>query len=127
MPYPDFGMCAAVLDYRRLGKQRVEALQIGNAIRGESRGWRSHPCVRMWEGYLPALLAYQNAMVLEWGRRGYRNVKMGLIPVDGVELPPWMGDERVHSSHRAALLLKDPEWYGQFGWKESPGYDYFWP
>ena len=28
LPFPDFKMSAQVLDYKRLGKQRVEALQI---------------------------------------------------------------------------------------------------
>ena len=32
LPYADFARCAAVLDPRRLGKQRVEVLQIMRAI-----------------------------------------------------------------------------------------------
>jgi Pyrimidine dimer DNA glycosylase len=32
LPYPDFVACARVLDSRRLGKQRVEALQILRAL-----------------------------------------------------------------------------------------------
>jgi hypothetical protein len=49
-------------------------------------------------------------------------------------LPPWFGNERLHSSHRAALLYKNPEWYGRFGWKEKPAVPdakgrlpYYWP
>ena len=26
--------------------------------------------------------------------------------------PEWIGDERVHASHRVALVRKDPEFYG---------------
>lgn len=37
LPYADFSMSAKCLDYRRLGKQRVEAMQILNAIRGEKK------------------------------------------------------------------------------------------
>jgi len=33
LPYADFARCAEVLDPRRLGKQRVEALQIMRACR----------------------------------------------------------------------------------------------
>jgi hypothetical protein len=81
----------------------------------------------MWRGYDPALSAYFNAVVKEWVARGYVN-NLELFPVDGsVEMPPWMGDERLHSSHRGALLVKDPVWYGQFGWGEKPQIDYFWP
>ena len=32
LPYPDFRQSAACLDYRRLGKQRVEGVQILKAI-----------------------------------------------------------------------------------------------
>jgi hypothetical protein len=32
LPYEDFTLSAQVLDYRRLGKQRVEALQIYNVL-----------------------------------------------------------------------------------------------
>jgi hypothetical protein len=34
-------------------------------------------------------------------------------------LPPWFGDERLHSSHRAALLFKNPGWYGKLEWVEK--------
>ena len=46
----DFKLCARVLDRQRLGKQRVEVLQILQTLLGESTGWRNHPCVRMWKG-----------------------------------------------------------------------------
>jgi hypothetical protein len=32
LPYPDFGATAAVLDARRLGKQRVETVQVLRAL-----------------------------------------------------------------------------------------------
>ena len=35
LPYPDFVKSAKALDYKRLGKQRVEAWQILRALRGE--------------------------------------------------------------------------------------------
>ena len=38
LPYPSFDASAKVLDYRRLGKQRVEAYQILNTITGKSAG-----------------------------------------------------------------------------------------
>ena len=39
LPYPSMGQSVRCLDYRRLGKQRVEALQILNALDGKSKGW----------------------------------------------------------------------------------------
>jgi hypothetical protein len=38
-----------------------------------------------------------------------------------------MGHHDFHSSHRAALLYKDFEWYSQFGWCEQPQLHYLWP
>jgi hypothetical protein len=42
-------------------------------------------------------------------------------------LPPWLGDERLHRSHRAALVRKDPIHYrGRFDDGEDD-VAYFWP
>ena len=48
LPYDDFVKSAKVLDYRRLGKQRVEAMQLLKAISGQG-GWRNHPAALMWK------------------------------------------------------------------------------
>jgi hypothetical protein len=46
LPYPDSKKSIQTLDYRRLGKQRVEAYQILRAITYGS-GWRYHPVTKM--------------------------------------------------------------------------------
>jgi Pyrimidine dimer DNA glycosylase len=127
LPYGDFDRSAQVLDYRRLGKQRVEALQIINVLEGRSTGWKRHPAVRMWEGYVDGLKSYLRSMITEWVRRGY--VNNIVIPSYGLPTiqPPWLGDEHFHSSHRAALLHKNWDYYSQFGWVEEPKLDYYWP
>src|SRR5687768_5243480 len=51
LPYPDFERSARALDPRRLGKQRVEVLQICNALHRETGGWINHPVTRMWRGF----------------------------------------------------------------------------
>jgi hypothetical protein len=43
LPYPDFAESAQVLDQARLGKQRVEALQVLRAVTLPGYGWQSHP------------------------------------------------------------------------------------
>ena len=58
LPDPDFERTARILDDRRLGKQRVEVLQILNAMHRTSGGWVNHPATRMWRGFEPALVAY---------------------------------------------------------------------
>ena len=138
LPYPSFEESAKVLDWRRLGKQRVEGMQIINAISGVPRkdgrpykGWLNHPCSIMWKPYLNALKHYTNVMIREWISRGYNN-NMELYEVDEMvnddmlHFPHWLGDERVHSSHRANLLRKDYEYYSQFNWTESPESPYVW-
>ena len=131
LPYPDFLASARCLDYRRLGKQRVEAFQILRTLRGEGRmGWKNHPAVKMWRGHEEALAAYMNAMIWEWKRRGYRNTMQTAhvgSPLPSLIMPLWLGDQRVHASHRSNLLRKDPAHYGQFGWTEPADLPYVWP
>lgn len=126
LPFSDFKKSAEVLDFRRLGKQRSEALTIIRAIE-VGNGWSGHPAVKMWEGYTRALKVYHDVVIEEWVNRGFEN-NMDFYDVNKpIELPPWLGDERLHRSHRSNLLRKDPEFYGQYGWEVSPDLEYFWP
>lgn len=134
LPYPNFVASARALDWRRLGKQRVEGRQLQTAIqRGDRTGWGRHPAALMWEKHVVALMAYTDCCIREWQRRGYENNMPLMLEVDApyflteVVMPPWLGDPAFHSAHRAALLYKDPDWYGQFGWTEEPKLDYIWP
>jgi hypothetical protein len=125
---------AKVLDRQRLGKQRVEAWQLLNALspmRGESKGWVNHPALRMWVGHRRSLALYGITMCYEWTRRGYRDTMAerfrpfvrGLFPV----APDWLGDEDFHLSHRSNLIRKMPEHYGSI-WPDVPSdMPYVWP
>lgn len=128
LPYPNFIESARALDWRRLGKQRVEALQIVRALTSPSYGWKRHPATLMWAGHLAALKYYHDVMVREWVARGYRNT-MALFeprPLSCV-MPSWVGDSAFHASHRSNLLRKDPEFYSKFGWSEPHDLPYVWP
>jgi hypothetical protein len=126
LPYDDLVKSARCLDYRRLGKQRVEAKQILNALQpGSTSGWRNHPAVRMWRGYESALTQYMNVCIAEWVVRGYRNT-MPILHVDNVVLPPWFGGV-IHASHRSNLLRKDPAFYASYRWTEPMDIPYHWP
>ena len=134
LPDESFVISATLLDYRRLGKQRVEALQIYNALTGVPTksgkaytGWLNHPAVTMWKGYEIALLLYKNKMIEEWILRGYNNTMDMVGLPDSIDMPPWLGDDRVHSSHRSNLLNKDQEFYSQYNWKEPNNMEYYWP
>jgi hypothetical protein len=130
LPLADFAASARVLDWRRLGKQRVEAWMIHDLLTvpaSRYRSWERHPAVGMWRGYDAALALYFWTMVEEWLRRGYRSTITLPRPSDPPALPPWLGDDALHASHRSNLLRKDPEWYGRFGWNEPPDLPYVWP
>ncbi len=140
LPYADFADSSAVLDPRRLGKQRVETFQILRALTWPQYAWKSHPAVRMWRGFVPALVAYGLANCAEWTRRGFADsVRESLLEFTdgeavamadlarGGELPPWLGDAALHRSHRSALLRKDPDWYGPWFPDVPDDLPYFWP
>jgi hypothetical protein len=132
LPHESFEHSASVLDYRRLGKQRVETYQLLRGLLGVSQGWLSHPASLMWRGYEPALALYGIVMCNEWVRRGYKDTCRGKIdalvpPEQPIIMPPWLGREDIHSSHRSNLLRKAPDHYGQFGWREPDDLPYVWP
>ena len=128
LPYRDFKQSFKILDWRRLGKQRVEAHQILNVLleRTNTKGWRNHPITRMWDGYEPALQLYFNMCVKEWTDRGYNNNMEFAKINDVIVYPHWLGNKSFHSSPRANLLRKDYEYYSQFGWGEDSTNPYTW-
>ena len=130
LPYADFEKSARCLDYRRLGKQRVEAKQIIDCIEGKgNQGWKHHPAVRMWEGYTDALKIYYNTIVEEWVSRGYKNnmklYSMGTMPIL-VGRPEWFGRKDFHDAHKSNLLRKDKEFYGKYNWDVPDDLPYLW-
>jgi hypothetical protein len=135
MPYSDFTLSLNCLDYKRLGKQRVETKQLLNALAGLTKGWVNHPAAKMWRGHEAALARYGAISSRLWLERGYKD---SLLPFfeeqeklwaekTGIDKPPWMGDERVHASHRSNLLRKDKVFYGAYGWTEPDTLPYLWP
>lgn len=142
LPYADFKRSLETLDYRRLGKQRVEAFQLlvanGNkwalAERtrrtgkvGTPKGWVNHPAAVMWRGYDDALMTYMNASIIEWTKRGYNNTMSKADTLTSFVMPPWFGWPEFHASHRSNLLRKDAKYYSQFNWTEPDNLEYVWP
>ena len=136
LPYPSFSESATVLDRARLGKQRVENLQIMKALTLPGYGWRNHPAVKMWRGHECELMDYQNAICDEWVARGYADtcrdktfaVHRDTDDTDHAEArPDWLGDPTFHLSHRSNLIRKDATRYGLF-WPDVPAdLPYVWP
>ena len=144
LPYADFDRTMAVLDTRRLGKQRVECIQIVRGLTVPGYGWRHHPAVRMWSGWLEALGSYALACTRAWTQAGFADTCAATVRDDlaaaGVrevrdqaalaaagELPDWLGEEDFHRSHRSSLLRKDPAHYGPLFPGTPDDLPYVWP
>jgi hypothetical protein len=143
-PYSDFEATARALDTKRLGKQRVEVIQIVRALTVPGYAWASHPAVLMWKGYEEALGRYGLTMCEVWTERGFGDTCAGTIIEDlwtfGIEsvrgvgelaaagaLPSWLFDPELLRSHQSALVRKDPEHYRQRFPDVPDDLDYVWP
>lgn len=152
LPYPGFKKSAYTLDFKRLGKQRLECHQILATLatveyyksiysydpkllasKRKTIPWANHPAVKMWEGFTDALKEYTNAIILEWvDRKGKNNYPLHDLPRDEqgnltITYPAWLGDDRLHASHRSNLLRKAYVFYMQYDWLEPPTLPYWWP
>jgi hypothetical protein len=117
---------------KRLGKQRVEVLQLLNSLyKPNYKGWKNHPCREMWRGYEQALVVYGLAVCSEWKSRGYKDTcyeKINAFSKNGdLIIPPWIGREDIHLSHKSRLIQKYPEHYKSL-WPDAPdNLEYVWP
>lgn len=145
MPYESFAESAKVLDAKRLGKQRVETIQVLRALTVPGYGWRRHPAAAMWAGYEEAVVRYGLDICAIWVGRGHADTCALTLAADlaagtGIdvvrsqpelraagELPPWMGEPLFHRSHRSALVRKDPEHYGPLFPGVGDDLPYVWP
>jgi hypothetical protein len=139
LPYGDPVRTAKVLDNKRLGKQRVETIQIARNLLGitesKKKGWSNHPAVKMWKGHEPYLIKiYLRAILDEWNARGFKNAKCeehykelyrhvaARQPVQ----PRWFC-EPVFQSHRSRLIQKNKEFYEPLFPGTPNDLEYVWP
>lgn len=139
LPYSSFKRSASVLDRARLGKQRVETLQIMRALAGVgTSSWANHPATKMWKGYECWLMSYQFAVVNEWLSRGYKDTCLAKTRIAHTELhhsrpvslpppPPWLGNPDFHLAHQSNLIRKSPSHYQAFFPEVGPELEYVWP
>ncbi|HET6732115.1 MSMEG_6728 family protein [Mycobacterium sp.] len=145
LPYAGFIESARVLDKRRLGKQRVETIQILRALTVPGYGWRHHPAAAMWAGYEEALVRYGLDMCSVWCGLGNADTCAVTLIADlthgtgctaartqkelagAGEVPPWLGDAAFHRSHQSALLRKAPAHYRRFFPGVPDDLPYLWP
>lgn len=136
LPFESYAQSAAVLDQRRLGKQRVETLQIMGAL-VTRQGWVNHPATKMWLGYEFSLLKYQYAICYEWHVvRGFADTclqktyemfwRAPYLYEDHAD-PWWLGNENFHLRHRSNLLRKDFDFYWPYFAGTPDDLEYYWP
>ncbi len=127
LPYPDFKKSAVVLDRQRLGKQRVECLQL---LKGQ---WSNHPASKMWRGSEYHLACYGLVICEEWRQRGYKDTVFDSIlellktKYFGTLQPEWLGNPEFHLSHQSNLVRKAPEHYRKYFPEVPDNLEYVWP
>ncbi|AFM18630.1 hypothetical protein Mycch_3905 [Mycolicibacterium chubuense NBB4] len=145
LPCPGFADSAGVLDTKRLGKQRVETIQVLRALTVAGYGWRHHPAAAMWAGYEEALVRYGLEVCRLWCSQGRADTCAATLVTDltegtgltvirtqddlaaAGELPPWLGDPALHQSHQSALVRKDPGHYRPLFPDVADDLPYVWP
>lgn len=132
LPYKSFTQTAKCLDYRRLGKQRLECRQIIDILENKtnSKAWRNHPAVLMWKGYETVLKYYFNCISQEWMDRGYRHNMGFYFPIpqgNSLMMPWWVGGDYFHQSHQSNLVRKFPEHYRNYFPDVPDDLPYIWP
>lgn len=144
LPYADFEASARALDVKRLGKQRVETIQVVRALTWPGYGWANHPAVLMWQGFEEALGRYGFVCCEVWTGLGFGDTcaatigadlaAVGIIAVrtqaelaEAGALPAWLGDAELHRSHQSALVRKDPEYYRPLFPEVPDDLEYVWP
>lgn len=132
LPVENFSLSMSFLDNVRLGNQIYRE---GKTLLDGK--WPNHPACKMWVGHERTLAYYclsgvqemltrkywKDEVIVRW--HSYFQDKIAALPDTGP--PSWLGDDKLHSSHRSNLLRKDPEHYGKFGWQEPDNLPYVWP
>lgn len=111
VPYPSYAKSVAVLNNARLGNQCYrECLTIFNGK------WPHHPASKMWQPYKRELAKYAYACAIEMSTRDKWRPQIvdkwtsfwsqQIVKHKSTGKPPWLGNEKLHSSHRAVLHAK---------------------
>jgi hypothetical protein len=141
LPYPEYYPSLDCLDPSRLGNQVYRECK--TILNG---GWKHHPVYKMWLPYRYSLCDYAITGLEILKKRGryyphwfkyFRELQKTLTDTGK---PIWLGDERLHKSHRAMLYWKDPVHYIDFhgdyidligrentNTSNPPKPEYYWP
>lgn len=139
--------CARALDNKRLNKQLLEVSGIFTILTLDNNPYKRHPAVRQWEGSEHSLYLYALDIAKELERRGIqfennliainRKYRQNFSKSPRIKYPPWwyLYKERIVTTHRAKLYIKDPIFYAKYKKYVLPAQsmlccsrcNYFWP
>ena len=134
-PIPELEANAMILsrDRKRLGKQRVESLQILQILTFYPNSkWRNHPAVLMWENYENYLIEYTIPICKWWTAFGYKDTCLNKILefkqyYQGKQKPYWLNNKLFHLSHQSKLIQKNPKVFQDVFHNCPKNLEYYWP
>ena len=96
--------------------------------------WYNHPAVNMWRGYEVSLIQYSHEILLVCNLGRINTAKLtetlakqyNQISYHGSISPWWLGNDKLHKSHRANLLRKHYDHYKLY-FNEDLTIPYWWP
>ena len=135
LPHMNIVTAINILDNKRLGKQRVEAIQIASCLLEKETRWKNHPAVLMWKGYEAYLVFFYIFITISaFASRGFRNEKClihyarlsKLVSRTNLKRPPWY-NERFVKAHQSNLVRKNKEYYSKHFPNVKNDLEYIWP
>lgn len=139
LPHSDFKQSLECLSDEHLVQTIQHAGHIILVIRGKINrqfyhgmiAFARHPAVLMWEPHLDTLKLYYNMGILIIKQR-FKNQPF-YIPLKlfqgilSISTPPWLGDKRLHQTHRHLLMISSKH-YDKFRWTKTSYSDgLYWP
>jgi len=120
LPWPNFAVSVLVIDTPALWVCRMQTVSVMHRLRGMEP--EDSPHVQAWVGHDAALALYQSVIARELMRRGGEHSRplhqpfwpdgtrnpdheLAFLPAHAreVQMPSWLGDPEVHSTHRDFL------------------------
>lgn len=137
LPFPNFKKTAAALDDDTLSKQRCDILRLLHHLVGKDAYGTAPPpasLCAMWRGNEYWLAMFGLACCSEWRQRGKADSILNVFRVfvsAAPEVPPphWLGDKKLHDSHKSALIRRNNRYYRmRFRWETIPdNIPIYWP
>lgn len=101
------------LDTKRLNKQIIECNQILNAINGQSKSWKNHPCTLQYQNNVRWLEHYRDCLIL------FKNNLFILAKIESDlanQIKPIFHIKEYFDQMKRRLFEKDEEYYKQWSY-----------